>query len=99
MEITTYSAQVKVQDRDGSCGVNINRSKNCYMANLQFWGDAVYLARRAGESGVHIIIVPSAKWKEDIRAEGFEIIGKLSRLANVSDHRCAPEASATNKKD
>ena len=93
MEITTHSAQIKVSDSRGSCGTNINRLCSGYVADLQLWGDAVYLARRTGEGALHILIAPAANWKDDIRDEGFEIIGKLSRLANASDDRQLPAAS------
>jgi hypothetical protein len=83
MEITTHSAQIRVSDSEGSSGTNLHRRCSGYVADLQTWGDSIYLARRPGESGLHILIAPSAKWKDDIRAEGFEIVGKLSRLANT----------------
>ena len=80
MNITTTHAQITVADSEGSCGANINRRASGYVADLHFWGDSVYVARRKGEPGLHVMIAPSDKWKRDIEAEDFEIIGKLSDL-------------------
>lgn len=83
MEITTHSSQIVVSENGGSGGANVSSCVSGYIADLHFWGDAAYLARRPGESGLHIMIAPSAKWTDEIRAAGFEIIGKLSNLANT----------------
>lgn len=84
MDITTSHAQIIAKDSEKSCGANVNSRVSGYVADLHFWGDAVYLARRIGESGLHLMIAPSERWKGDIEAEGFEIIGKLSDLANAT---------------
>lgn len=83
MDITTSHAQIVAKDSEKSCGANINSRVSGYVADLHFWGDAVYVARRIGESGLHLMIAPSDRWKGDIEAEGFEVIGKLSDLANA----------------
>lgn len=83
MNITTSSVQVLVDDSESSCGVNINRRVSGYVADLHLWGDAVYLAKREGSPGTHILIAPSDKWEGDIADSGFEIIGKLSDLSNT----------------
>lgn len=85
MEITTHSAQIKINDSEGSCGANINRRSGGYVAELQFWGDQVYLARHAGDSVLRIFIMPREEWKHDLESEGFEFIGKLSDLANANE--------------
>lgn len=82
MDITTSHAQIIVKGPNGSCGANINRRVAGHVADLHFWGDAVYVTRRTRESGLHLMIAPSERWEGDIEAEGFEIIGKLSDLAN-----------------
>ena len=83
MEITTHSAQIRADDNQGSCGANINRICSEYVADLHFWGKAVYAATLPGDTAIHILIAPSEKWKKDIEAEGFTIIGKLSDIANA----------------
>ena len=80
MEITTAHAHIIAKDSEKACGVNVNSCVSGYVADLHFWGDAVYVARRTGESGLHLVIAPSDKWKSDIKAEGFEILGELSDL-------------------
>ena len=82
MDIITSHAQIIAKDSEKSCGANINSRVSGYVADLYFWGGAVYVARRIGESGLHLMIAPSDRWRGDIEAEGFEIIGKLSDLAN-----------------
>ena len=86
MNITTSHAQIVAKDSEKSCGANVNSRVSGYVADLHLWGDAVYVARRIGESGLHLMIAPSERWKGDIEAEGFEIVGKLSDLANNQDH-------------
>jgi hypothetical protein len=81
MEITTHSAQIRADDNQGSCGANINRICSAYVADLHFWGKAVYAATLPGDTAIHILIAPSEKWKKDIEYEGFTIIGKLSELS------------------
>lgn len=83
MQITTHSAQIEVRDSEGSCGANINRRASGYVAELHFWGDQVYLARRKGDAGLRILIMPREEWKRDLEAEDFEFIGKLSDIANA----------------
>jgi hypothetical protein len=87
MEITTYSAQIRADDSQGSCGANINRICSAYVADLHFWGKAVYAATLPGDTTIHILIAPSEEWKKDIEDEGFTIIGKLSDIANDKAHR------------
>ena len=82
MNITTSHAQIMVKDITGSCGANVNTLVSGYVADLQLWGDAMYIARRKGDTCLHIIIAPSDRWVSDIEADDFEIIGKLSDLAN-----------------
>ena len=81
MEITTHSAQIRAADNQGSCGAHINRRCSSYVADLYFWGEAVYAATLPGDTAIHILIAPSEEWKKDIEAEGFTIIGKLSELS------------------
>jgi len=82
MNITTSSVQITTKDSEKSCGANVHRCVGGYVADLHFWGDGVYVARRIGEPGLRLMIAPSERWRGDIEAEGFEIIGKLSDLAN-----------------
>jgi len=82
MEITTSSAQIRVSDSEGSCGADINRRASGYVAELRFWGDQVYLARRKGDAGLRILIMPREEWKRDLELEDFEIIGKLSDISS-----------------
>jgi hypothetical protein len=82
MEIITHSAQIRVSDGKGSCGANINRRSSGHVAELHFWGDQVYLARRKGDPSPRILIMPREEWKRDLESEDFEIIGKLSDIAN-----------------
>ena len=89
MNITTSHAQIAVKDSETSCGANVNRRVSGHVADLHFWGDAIWLARRKGEVGLHLMIAPSDRWKGDIEAEDFEILGKLSDLANVEAWRGA----------
>jgi len=84
MDIITSHAQIKVKDSETSCGANINRCVNGYVADLQFWGDSIWIARRKGESGLHLMIAPSDRWRGDIEDEAFEIIGRLSDLAKTA---------------
>jgi len=83
MEIITHSAQIRVSDSEGSCGANINRRSSGHVAELHFWGDQVYLARRKGDPSPRILIMPREEWKRDLESEDFEIIGKLSDIANA----------------
>ena len=79
MDIISSHAQVLVKDNKGSTGVNIDSLIHGYVADLYFWGSSSYLARRK-DGGVHILIAPSDEWEEEIKEEGFVIIGKLSDL-------------------
>jgi hypothetical protein len=81
MEITTHAAHIRADDNQGSCGAHINRICSAYVADLHFWGNAVYAATLPGDTAIHILIAPSEKWKQDIEYEGFTIIGKLSELS------------------
>lgn len=83
MEITTHSANIKVSDSEGSCGANINQRSSGYVAEIHFWGNAVYLASRKGDAGLRVLIAPREDWKGDLEEDGFEIIGKLSDIANT----------------
>ena len=79
MDIISSNAQVLVKDNQGSTGVNINSRIHGYVADLYFWGSSTYLALRK-DGGIHILIAPSDEWQEEIKEEGFVIIGKLSDL-------------------
>jgi|GEM_PF-3313904 len=80
MNITSHSAQITASDSEGSCGVNINSRVGGYVADLEFWGKAVFVARRKGDAGLHILVAPGNRWLSDIEKEGFEIIGKLTEF-------------------
>lgn len=79
MDIISSHSQVLVKDNKGSSGVNINSLIHGYVADLYFWGSSAYLARRK-DSGIHILIAPNDEWEEEIKEEGFVIIGKLSDI-------------------
>jgi hypothetical protein len=83
MNIETTHAQINVKDSEGIAGANINRRASGYVADIHFWGKAIYVARRKGDDSLHILIAPSERWKEDIEAEEFEILGKLSDFPNT----------------
>jgi len=83
MEISTHSAQITVGDREATSGANINQRCSGYVADLHLWGNANFVAVRAGDPTIHILIAPDEKWRDDIEAEGFHILGKLSDIANV----------------
>jgi hypothetical protein len=80
LKITSYSSQVEVSDCESFGGVNINPCAFSCVADLNFWGQAIYVAKRPGDHLPHILIAPSEKWVSDIRKEGFEIVGKLFDL-------------------
>jgi hypothetical protein len=80
MDIVSSRAQVIVKDNESSSGVNIRSAMTGYSIVLNFWGNDAYLARVKGYSDIHILILPSGKWEGDAKAEGFEIIGRLSDL-------------------
>jgi len=80
MDIISSHAQVIVKNNKVSSGVNIGSALSGYAAVLNFWGHGAYLARVKGYSDLHILILPSDEWESDIKAEGFEIIGRLSDL-------------------
>ena len=99
MNIATSYAQIIVKDSDGLCGANISSIASGYVSDLYFWGKTVYVARRTGESLLHIIIAPSDCWMDDIKAEGFEVIGKLSDLVNAIAMTPATLESEPKKND
>lgn len=80
MTIESNNAQILVRDHDGSAGVNINRAISGFGADLMFWGGESYLARREGEPFVHVLIVPGERWLQDLKDDGWKIVGKLSEL-------------------
>lgn len=80
MDITSTHVQIDVKDSEGSCGANINSRVSGYIADIQFWGDSIWVARRQGDTGLHILIAPSDRWVGDIESDDFEIIDKLSNL-------------------
>lgn len=80
MKIGTSDAYITVEDSVGSGGANVTGRIHGYVADLHFWGSAIYVARRRNESDLHIIIAPSEHWMQSLADEGFEIIGKLSDL-------------------
>jgi hypothetical protein len=83
MDIATSHAQIVVKDSKGSCGAHINQRVSGYVADLHFWGDAIYVARRSGSPALHLMIAPGEHWLGDIEADGFEVLGKLSDLADA----------------
>ena len=83
MKIETTHVQIKVKDSDGAAGANIKRRAFGYVADINVWGKSVYVARRKGDDLLHILIAPSERWTEDIKAEGFQILGKLSDFPNA----------------
>lgn len=76
--------QIRVRSREATSGANVYRRCSGYVADLHFWGDAIFVAVRAEDSAIHILIAPDEKWRADIEAEGFHILGKLSDFSN--DH-------------
>lgn len=85
MDIISSHAQVLVKDNKGSSGVNIRSTLSGHAAVLNFWGQDAYLARVKGCNDLQILILPSEEWENDAKAEGFEIIGKLSDLVKKID--------------
>ena len=85
MDIISSHAQVLVKDNKGSSGVNIHSTLSGHVAVLNFWGQDAYLARGKGYSDLHILILPNDEWENDVKAEGFEIIGRLSDLVKKID--------------
>jgi hypothetical protein len=80
MNIISSEAQVIVKDSKGSSGVNIWSALSGHAAVLNFWGQDAYLARLKGHNDLKILILPNDEWENDVKAEGFEIIGRLSDL-------------------
>ncbi len=84
MDIISSNAQVLIKDSKGSSGVNIWSALGGYAAVLNFWGQDAYLARFKSQNDLKILILPNDKWENDAKTEGFEIIGKISDLANAA---------------
>jgi hypothetical protein len=84
MKIESNSAQINVRDNDSQGGVNINHALSGYAADMYFWGGAAYLCKRKDDPFLHVLMAPSAKWLQDVRDEGYEVIGLLSDLANTA---------------
>ena len=85
MKIESSSAQINVSDNDSSGGVNINNTLSGYAADMYFWGGAAYLCKRKDDPFLRVVMVPSAKWLQDVKDDGYEVIGLLSDLANDQD--------------
>lgn len=81
MTIETNSAQINVRDNTTTAGVNINSAIGGYGADLSFWGGVAYLCRRKDDPFLRVVLVPSEKWAQDMRDEGYEIIGALGNIA------------------
>lgn len=80
MTIESSNAQIRVEDSQAHAGVNVNRTASGYGADLSFWGGENYLAKRKDDPFMHVLVVPSARWLQDLKDEGWEIIGRLSDL-------------------
>jgi hypothetical protein len=84
MTIESNCAQVKVEDSETFAGVNINRGLSGYAADFSFWGGKTYVAKRKDDPFVHVLQVPSERWLQDLKDDGWIIVGELSELANVA---------------
>lgn len=84
MTIESNSAQINVKDSLSFAGVNINRALSGFASDLSFWGGEHYVARIKDDPFVHVLTVPSARWLQDLKDEGWEILGTLSELANAA---------------
>lgn len=82
MTIESNSCQVKVEDSETFAGVNINRAISGYAADLSFWGGETYVAKRKDDPFLHVLTVPSARWLQDLKDDGWIIVGTLTELAN-----------------
>lgn len=80
MKIESNSAQIIVEDSDAFAGVNINRVIGGFASDLCFWGGETYVAKREGDLFLHLLTVPSIRWLEDLKNEGWIIIGTLTDL-------------------
>ncbi len=80
MTIESNSAQVNVKDNDSRGGVNINQTLGGYAADMMFWGGPVYLCRRKDDAFLRMVMVPSEKWLQDIKDDGYKVIGEIRDL-------------------
>ncbi len=81
MTIESNSCQILVRDSAGQAGVNVNRAASGYVADLYFWGGTAYLATRADDPFIHVLVAPSERWLQDLRDESWIIVGTLKDLA------------------
>lgn len=82
MKIESPNAQIEVHDSGIFAGVNIRPAIYGYAADLQFWGGKTYVAKKDGCPFIHILQTPGERWLQDLKDDGWIIIGELSELIN-----------------
>ncbi len=84
MKIETMSARIVVDCRGSSSGANISPVLSGFAAEICFWGEHIYVAKRKDDSFYRLLIVPGPKWTEDLKDGGYEIVGELKDIMAIA---------------
>jgi len=79
MKVESGSAVIQCERTGDDIGIHafVSQVLSGYGASILINYGAAYLCRKEGY-GVIVVIIPSERWIDDLKGEGFEIVQKLS---------------------